>query len=190
MDDWREAEEPRCPACDEPLDPTALHCPACDQRLIPDELADMIDSSGAPQPVEAPGWAVGITGLAIGVAIAPLVVYAARIAFGELSTLTFVVLGICGWVLPALVLSRYPNPSAALARGLYLIVAGVGLVIATISYDTVSPDPVVSSQQATVLIGILVLAGTVALLLARRIAARGSRQSHGGTLQERAGSDE
>jgi hypothetical protein len=151
----------------------------------------MLDSPGAldPQPVEAPSWAVGITGLAIGVAIAPLVVYAARIALGELSTLTFVALGICGWFLPALALSRYPNPSAALARGLYLIVAGVGLVIATITYELYTSEPVVSSRQAVLLIGVLVCAGTVALLLARRVAARGARQARGdpGTIHEQAG---
>jgi len=195
MDDWRGAEEPACPACGEALAPTALSCPACGEQLVSEEAAEVLDERLAAayesEMHATPRWAVVLTGLALGIAVAPLVVYAAVIAVGNLPPLVLVGLGLAGWLIPAALLSRLPNPSAVLSRGLYLVVGGLGAVVLAVAYDAVSAgSSLVTDRVGLVTVGLAVPA-VIALLVARRVAGRAARQARGepGPLHERAGID-
>jgi len=195
MDDWREAEEPACPACGEALAPTALSCSACGEQLVSDEAAEVLDERLAAafesEMHTTPRWAVTLTGLALGIAVAPLVVYAAVIAVGDLPPIVLVGLGLAGWLIPAALLSRLPNPSAVLSRGLYLVVGGLGAVVLAVAYDAVSAgSSLVTDRVGLVTVGLAVPA-VLALLLARRVAGRAARQARGepGPVHERAGLD-
>ena len=89
MTDWREASDPACPECGEPLEPTAMTCPHCDASLLTDEQTEMLEER-LTETLEsmdsgAPTWAITLTGLSLGIAIAPLVLYAAVILVGDLS---------------------------------------------------------------------------------------------------------
>ena len=195
MDDWREAEEPACPACGADLNRAAPECPDCGEQLISDEVAAALDEqmaeAMAAQSQTAPRWAVVLTGLALGIAIAPLVVYAVVLVVGDLPLLVLVALGLAGWLLPAAALSRLPNPSAVLSRGLYLVVGGIGAIVVALGYNVVTPGAGVVTGQAGAVVAVLALTAIVALLLARRIAGRAARQVRGepGRLHERAGID-
>ena len=195
MDDWRTAEEPSCPACEESLEPTALVCQACGEQLVSDETAELLEdrmeAAFGSEMDTTPRWAVVLTGLALGVAIAPLAVYAAIIAGGDLSTLEIVGLGLAGWLLPTAALSRLPNPSAVLSRGLYFVVAGISAVIIALGYDTFTPGSSVVTDRVGLVTAALSFPAIVALLLARRVAGRAARQARGepGPLHERAGID-
>lgn len=191
MDDWRTAEEPACPACGVELEPTAVECPACEERLISEEMAEVLDErmAAAYDGERTPRWPVVLTGLALGIAVAPLVVYAAVIAVGDLPLVVIVGLGLAGWLVPAAALSRLPNPSAVLSRGLYLLVGGIAAVVAAVAYDTVSGgSAVVTDRVGLVTLG-LAIPAVLALLLARRVAGRAARQARGepGQLHKQAG---
>ena len=195
MDSWRRADEPACPACDEPLEPTAMECPNCgEQFLSADEaealaehLADALDT----EPRGAPRWAVLLTGLALGIAIAPLVTYAGVIATGTRSLGLVTTLLLSGWLLPALYLARLRNPSEVLSRGLYLVVAGIGAVVVAVGYDTFSAGTSTVSGGTALLLALLAVPAVVAALLARRASNRAARQLRGepGRLHEQAGLD-
>jgi len=195
MDDWREADDPACPACEEPLERAAMECPSCGEQLVSEEVAEMLDErlSAAydAQRERAPRWAVALTGLSLGIAIAPLAVYAVVIAVGDLPTWVLATVGLAGWLLPAAALSRLPNPSAVLARGLYLVVAGIAAVVVALGYSVVTPGSAVVTDRATIIVPLLALPAIVALLLARRVAGRAARQVRGepGRLHEQAGLD-
>jgi len=191
MDDWRAAEEPSCPACGAELEPTAVECPVCEERLLSEEMVEVLDErmAAAYEGERTPRWPVVLTGLALGIAVAPLVVYAAVIAVGDLPLVVMVGLGLAGWLVPAAALSRQPNPSAVLSRGLYLLVGGIAAVVAAVGYDVVSEgSTVVTDRVGLVTLGLAVPA-VLALLLARRVAGRAARQARGepGRLHERAG---
>ncbi|WP_254278885.1 zinc ribbon domain-containing protein [Haloarcula marina] len=196
MDEWRADEAPSCPACGESAPPVTVECPSCGEQLLPPAVAaaldERMDAAFDAGPREAPRWAVLLTGLALGVAISPLVGYAVVIAVGGLSLPVLAGLLFVGWVAPAAYLSRLPNPSAALARGLYLVVAGVGAVVLAVASDALSGGPSVVPDGTAVVVGVLGLAAVVALLLARRVAGRAARQARGepGPLHEMAGLDE
>lgn len=193
MDDWREAEEPACPACGADINRAAPECPACGEQLLSDEVAEALDERMAEaleaQARTAPRWAVILTGLALGIAIAPLAVYAVVLVVGDLPPLVLVAIGLAGWLLPAAALSRLPNPSAVLSRGLYLVAGGIGAIVLALGYTVVTPGSGVLTDQAGVAVAVLALTALVALLLARRIAGRAARQVRGepGPLHERAG---
>ncbi|WP_262178668.1 zinc ribbon domain-containing protein [Haloarcula laminariae] len=182
-----------CPACGADMERATPACPDCGEQLVPDEVAELLDERMAAafdsEVNTAPRWAVVLTGLALGIAVAPLVVYAAIIAVGELPLAVLVGLGLAGWLLPAAALSRLPNPSAVLSRGLYLVVGGVGAVVLAIGYDAVSAGSSVVTGDAGLVVGALALPAMLALLLARRVAGRAARQARGepGPLHERAG---
>ncbi|MDS0259305.1 zinc ribbon domain-containing protein [Haloarcula sp. S1CR25-12] len=193
MDEWSEAEEPACPACGVDLERAAADCPECGEQLVSEEVAEMLEERlAAAYEAEmntTPRWAVVLTGLALGIAVSPLVVYAAVIAVGELPLVALAGLGLAGWLLPAAALSRLPNPSAVLSRGLYLVVGGIGAVVLAVGYDAVSPGSAVVPGRTGLVVAVLALPAMVALLLARRIAGRAARQARGepGPLHERAG---
>lgn len=193
MDDWREADDPACPACDESLERAAMECPSCGEQLVSEEVAEMLDerlsAAFEAERERAPRWAVALTGLALGIAIAPLAVYAVVIAVGDLPLYVLAAIGLAGWLLPAAALSRLPNPSAALARGLYLVVAGIAAVVLSLGYSVVTPGSSVVTDRATIVVPLLALPAIVALLLARRVAGRAARQVRGepGRLHEMAG---
>lgn len=195
MDDWREAEEPACPACGADINRAAPECPACGEQLISDEVVEALDERMAEaleaQARTAPRWAVVLTGLALGIAIAPLAVYAVVLVVGDLPPLVLVAIGLAGWLLPAAALSRLPNPSAVLSRGLYLVVGGIGAIVLALGYTVVTPGSGALTDRAGVAVAVLALTALVALLLARRIAGRAARQVRGepGPLHERAGID-
>lgn len=182
-----------CPACGVALQRPVATCPDCGEQLVADEVADLLDERMAAAfesgRETTPQWAVVLTGLALGIAVAPLVVYAAVIAVGDLPLVVTVGLGLAGWLLPTAFLSRLPNPSAVLSRGLYLVVAGIGAVVLAVGYDAVSPGTSVVSGRAGLVVAALALSASVALLLARRVASRAARQVRGepGPLHERAG---
>ncbi|MFC6976085.1 hypothetical protein ACFQL1_17540 [Halomicroarcula sp. GCM10025709] len=142
MDSWRTADDPACPACGEPLAPTAMECPHCDEQFLSEEeaeaLAEHLAEALDAEPRGAPRWAVLLTGLALGIAIAPLVTYAGVIATGARSLGVVATLLLAGWLLPGLYLARFRNPSEVLSRGLYLVVAGIGAVVVAVGYDTFS----------------------------------------------------
>jgi len=195
MDDWRESDDPACPNCEESLQRAAVECPSCGEQLVSEDVADLLDErmeaafeSGAQA---TPRWAVVLAGLAIGIAIAPLAVYAVAIAVGDLPLYVLAAIGLAGWLLPAAALSRLPNPSAVLARGLYLVVGGIGAIVLALGYSVVTPGSSVVTERATVVVPVLAIPAVVALLLARRVAGRAARQARGepGRLHERAGLD-
>lgn len=193
MDDWREAEEPACPACGADLNRAAPECPDCGEQLISEEVAEALDErmaeAMAAQSRTAPRWAVVLTGLALGIAIAPLAVYAVVLVVGDLPLLVLVAIGFAGWLLPAAALSRLPNPSAVLSRGLYLVVGGIGAIVLALGYNLFTLNSGVLTDEAGAAVAVLALTAIVALLLARRIAGRAARQARGepGPLHERAG---
>ena len=193
MDDWREADQPACPACGEPLERAAASCPSCGEQLVSDEVAELLDERMAAAfesgTASTPRWAVALTGLAIGIAIAPLAVYTVVIAVANPPLWVLGAVGLGGWLLPAAALSRLPNPSAVLARGLYLVVGGIGAIVVALGYDTVTQGSSVVGERAAVVVPVLAIPAVVALLLARRVAGRAARQARGepGPLHERAG---
>lgn len=195
MDQGSEADTLACPACGVDLQRAAVNCPECGEQLVSEEVAEVLDDRMAAafesQREMAPRWAVVLTGLALGIAVAPLVVYAAVIAVGDLPLLVLVGLGLAGWLLPAAALSRLPNPSAVLSRGLYLVVGGIGAVVLAVGYDSVSAGSAVVSGRVGLVAAALALPAMLALLLARRVAGRAARQARGepGRLHERAGID-
>jgi len=182
-----------CPACGVALERAVATCPDCGEQLVSDEVADLLDERMAAAfesgRETTPRWAVVLTGLALGIAVAPLVVYAAIIAASDLPLVVTVGLGLAGWLLPAAFLSRLPNPSAVLSRGLYLVVGGIGAVVLAVGYDSVSGGSSVVSGDAGLVVAALALPAMLALLLARRVAGRAARQARGepGPLHERAG---
>ncbi|QIO23361.1 zinc ribbon domain-containing protein [Haloarcula sp. JP-L23] len=193
MADGPDADGPACPACGAPLDSLTFECPACGERLLSEaQLARLDEQMAAAFEGDrdgAPGWAVALTGLALGIAIAPLVAYAAVIAVGDLPLSALAVLLLAGWLLPAAYLGRFPSPSAALARGLYLVVVGVVAVVLAVAYDAVSGGSSLVTQRTGVVATLLAVPAVVAVLLARRVAARAARQARGepGPLHKRAG---
>jgi len=202
MDEGSEApasNEPRdsdplaCPACGVDLQRAAADCPDCGEQLVSDEVAELLDERMAAAfesgRATTPRWAVVLTGLALGIAVSPLVVYAAVIAVGDLPLVVLVGLGLAGWLLPAAALSRLPNPSAVLSRGLYLVVSGIAAVVLAVGYDSVSPGSSVVSGRANLVVAALALPAMIALVLARRVASRAARQARGepGPLHKRAG---
>jgi peptidoglycan/LPS O-acetylase OafA/YrhL len=172
-----------------------MECPNCgEQFLSADEaealaehLADALDT----EPRGAPRWAVLLTGLALGIAIAPLVTYAGVIATGTRSLGLVTTLLLSGWLLPALYLARLRNPSEVLSRGLYLVVAGIGAVVVAVGYDTFSAGTSTVSGGTALLLALLAVPAVVAALLARRASNRAARQLRGepGRLHEQAGLD-
>lgn len=193
MDEGSEIGALACPACGVALQRAVPTCPECGEQVVSDEVADLLDERMAAAfesgRETTPRWAVVLTGLALGIAVAPLVVYAAVIAVGDLPPVVLVGLGLAGWLLPAAALSRQPNPSAVLSRGLYLVVGGVGAVVLAVGYDTVSPGSSVVSGSGGLVVAALALPAILALVLARRVASRAARQARGepGPLHERAG---
>ena len=195
MDEGSELGELACPACGVDLERAAATCPECGEQLVDDEVAALLEERMAAayesEMNTTPRWAVVLTGLALGIAVAPLVVYAAVIAVGDIPLVALVGLGFAGWLLPAAALSRLPNPSAVLARGLYLVVGGIGAIVIALGYSVVTPGSSVVTERATVVVPVLAIPAVVALLLARRVAGRAARQARGepGRLHERAGLD-
>ena len=193
MDEWREADDPACPACGEPLEAVAVDCPACGERLLPEAVTEQLDERMAAAFDDdidtAPRWAVVLAALALCIPIAPLVVYSAVIAVGDLPPVALVGLLLAGWLLPAAALSRLPNPSAVLSRGLYLVVVGIGVVLAAVAYDSVTGGSSVIGADAGLVVILLGVPAIAALLLARRVASRAARQARGepGPLHKRAG---
>jgi len=196
MDEDGEPREPEplaCPACGVELERAATNCPECDEQLVSDEVAALLDermeAAFESGRATTPRWAVVLTGLALGIAISPLVVYAAVIAVGDLPLVVLFGLGLAGWLLPAAALSRLPNPSAVLSRGLSLVVGGIGAVVLAVGYDSVSAGSSAVSGDVGLVVVALGFAAMVALLLARRVAGRAARQARGepGPLHERAG---
>lgn len=192
MDEWRTADDPACPACGEPLAPTATECPTCGERLVSEEVATLLDERTSVaydgDVNAAPRWAVLLTGLTLGIAIAPLLAYAVVIAVGDLPFVAVVGLLLAGWLGSAAALARLPNPSAALARGLYLVVAGVLAVMVALGYDSLSGGGV-GSERTLFVAAVLAVPAIAAALLARRVSERAARQARGepGPLHERAG---
>ncbi|MDQ2072457.1 zinc ribbon domain-containing protein [Haloarcula sp. H-GB4] len=197
MAEWRDASDPACPECGEPLEPTAMACPHCDTSLLTDEQTEMLDErlTETLDSVDSgtPTWAVALTGLSLGIAIAPLVLYAVVILVGDLSLPVAVGVLLTGWLGPAAYLSRLRNPSEVLARGLYLVVAGVAVVVVVVGYEVLLSDgpSVVSEQTALVSLG-LAIPAALGALIARRAARRADRQARGepGPLHERFGIDD
>jgi len=193
MDEGSEPGELACPACGVDLDRAVADCPECGEQLVSDEVAAMLEERLATalqsEMDTAPRWAVVLTGLALGIAVSPLVVYAAVIAVGDLPFMAYLGLGLAGWLLPAAALSRLPNPGAVLSRGLYLVVGGIGAVVVAVVYDSVSAGSSVVSGPVGLVIAVLALPAVLALLVARRVAGRAARQARGepGPLHERAG---
>jgi len=182
-----------CPACGVELERAATDCPDCGEQLVSDEVAELLDermqAAFESGRATTPRWAVVLTGLALGIAVSPLVVYAAVIAVGDLPLTALLGLGLAGWLLPAAALSRLPNPSAVLSRGLYLVVGGIAAVVLAVAYDSVSAGSSVVTGDAGLVIAALAIPAMLALLLARRVAGRAARQARGepGPLHERAG---
>lgn len=195
MDEWREADDPACPDCGEPLERAAVECPACGEQLVSEAVAELLDERMAAafdaEIETSPRWAVVLAGLAIGIAIAPLAVYAVVIAVGDLPLSVLAAIGLAGWLLPAAALSRRPNPSAVMARGLYFVVVGIAAVVLALGYSLVTPGSSVVTERAAVIVPLLAIPAVVALLLARRVAGRAARQVRGepGRLHEQAGID-
>lgn len=193
MDEGSEPGALVCPACGVDLDRAVADCPECGEQLVSEEVAAMLEermaTAFASEMNTAPRWAVVLTGLALGIAVSPLVVYAAVIAIGDLPAVVYVGLGLSGWLLPAAALSRLPNPSAVLSRGLYLVVGGIVAVVLAVGYDSVSSGSSVVSRPAGLVVAVLALPAVLALLVARRVAGRAARQARGepGLLHERAG---
>jgi len=186
---------PNCPACGVELQRAATNCPDCGEQLVSDEVAEMLEerlaAADESEMNTTPRWAVALTGLALGIAIAPLAVYAVIIAVGDLPLSVLAAVGLAGWLLPAAALSRLPNPSAVLSRGLYLVVGGIGAVVLAMGYSTLTPGASPVTERTAVVVPVLAIPAMVALLLARRVAGRAARQARGepGPLHERAGFD-
>lgn len=178
-----ERDESSCPDCGTPVDESDLQCPSCGESLLTeadlDELVDQMETTVAGAPVTAPRWTVLLTGLALGIPIAPLVVYAVVIATGHQPLWRLAVLLGAGWLGPAVYLSRLSNPSAALARGLYLVVVGIGAVLIALVIDASTPGSSVATDQIGLVVGLLALPALIAVVLARRIANRAARQARG-----------
>ncbi|WP_336339315.1 zinc ribbon domain-containing protein [Haloarcula brevis] len=197
MTERREASDPACPECGEPLEPTAVACPSCEAALLSDEQAEMLDEhlaeTLASMESGAPTWAVALTGLSLGVAVAPLVLYAVVIVAGGLSVPVTVGVLLAGWLGPAAYLSRLRNPSEVLARGLYLVVAGVAVVVFAVGYEVFLADgPSVVSEGTALVSLVLAVPAALGALIARRAARRADRQARGepGPLRERFGPDD
>lgn len=196
MVNGREAPDPICPECGEPLEPTAMACSHCKTSLLTEEQAEMLDErllerksidSGAPT------WSVALTGLSLGIAIAPLVLYAVIILVGDRSVPVAIGVLLAGWLGPAAYLSRLRNPSEVLARGLYLVVAGVAVVVLAVGYEVLLADgPSVVSEQTALVSLVLAIPAVFGVLIARRAARRADRQARDdpGPLHERFGIDD
>lgn len=193
MADRSDVDQPTCPACGATLETLDVECPSCGERLLTDEQLTRLDERMAAafdhERDAAPAWAAVLTGLALGIAIAPLVVYSAVIAVGDLPLSVLVGLALAGWLLPAAYLGRFPTPSAALARGLYLVVAGVGAVLVALAYDASTAGSSLVTRRTGLVATLLAVPAMAAVLLARRVAARAARQARGepGPIHERAG---
>lgn len=197
MADWREASDPTCPACGEALAATALRCPHCEESLLTEEQVELLDERAADALADvnrgAPRWAVALAGLSLGIAVAPLVLYVVVILFGDLSLPVAAAVLLAGWLVPAAHLSRLRNPSEALARGLYLVVAGVAAVVLAVGYEVLLADgPSVVSEETALVSLLLAVPAALGALLARRAARRAARQARGepGPLHERFGLDD
>ncbi|WP_423998759.1 zinc ribbon domain-containing protein [Haloarcula salina] len=197
MADWREGSDPDCPACGAALSATALRCPHCEESLLTEEQVALLDerAGGALPNVDrgAPRWAVALAGLSLGIAVAPLVLYAVVILVGGLSLPVATGVLLAGWLGPAAYLSRLRNPSEALARGLYLVVAGVGLVVFAVGYEVLLADgPSVVSEQTALVSLLLAVPAALGALVARRATRRADRQARGdpGPIHERFGLDD
>lgn len=182
MDGWREADDPACPACGEPIERTAMTCPACGESLVPAEAeaaAEQLRAAAEAERRRAPRWAVLLTGLALGIATAPLALYAGVIVLGTVSRPLVAGLLLAGWLLPAAYLARLRTPSEALARGLYLIVAAVGVVVAALGYDALVADgPSLVTNETVLVTVVLAVPAGIALLLARRVARRATQRAN------------
>ncbi|MFC7027830.1 hypothetical protein ACFQH8_10730 [Halomicroarcula sp. GCM10025710] len=78
-----DADGQTCPNCGEPADSNAVRCPACETPLLggfdTDAVAAQLDAIDG-EATRAPRWAVALTGLALGIAISPLVVFTVVLA--------------------------------------------------------------------------------------------------------------
>ncbi len=139
-----------------------------------------------------PTWAVALTGLSLGIAIAPLVLYAVVILVGDLSLPVAVGVLLAGWLGPAAYLSRLRNPSEVLARGLYLVVAGVAVVVLVVGYEVLLSDgpSVVSEPTARVSLGRATPAALGALIARRALGGLTGVPRGSGALHERFGIDD
>jgi hypothetical protein len=174
-----------------------MACPHCESSLLTDEQAEMLDEhlseTLASMESGAPTWAVALTGLSLGVAVAPLVLYAVVILVGGLSAPVAAGVLLAGWLGPAAYLSRLRNPSEVLARGLYLVVAGVAVVVLAVGYEVFLADgPSVVSEETALVSLALAVPAAFGALVARRAARRADRQARGepGPLRERFGLDD
>jgi hypothetical protein len=197
MTEWREASDPACPECGEVIEPTAMACPHCESALLTDEQAELLDErlseTLASMDTGAPTWAVTLTGLSLGVAIAPLILYAVVILVGDLSLTMAIGVLLSGWLGSAAYLSRLRNPSEVLARGLYLVVAGVAVVVLAVGYEVLLSDGPSVVSEGTALVSVaLAIPAAMGALVARRAARRADRQARGepGPLHERFGIDD
>jgi len=194
MDSWREADDPACPACDTSIERTAMTCPACGESVLSPEAeaaAEQLRAAVDAEQRQAPRWVVLLSGLALGIATAPLVLYTGVILLGTISVPLVVGLLLAGWLVPAAYLARLRSPNEVLSRGLYLVVIGLGAIVLALGVDAfVTPGPsVVTTETALVTVVLAVPAGA-ALLVARRAARRADAEFRGPAWQADAEADE
>ena len=197
MADWREASDPECPECGEALEPSAMVCPHCEASLLSDAQAGLLDERIAETldatDRDAPRWAVALTGLSIGAAVAPMVLYAVVVLVEVPSVAVATAVLLVGWLGPAAALSRLATPSAVLTRGLTLIVIGVAVVVLAVGYEVVLADgPSVVSEQTALVSLALAVPAALAALIARRAIQRADRRAREepAPLHERADASE
>jgi len=176
-----------CPNCDESLPADARFCPSCataiDAEGEPVDLSDLdgFDADGQPEFLEvedgerrATGRVRALTGMAVAIPLAPLVLFLVN-AVTPLTVWTAPVVFLVGWFVCGAALSRARVPIEAFGRSLYLLAVGTALVPVAVAYgsagfalDTAGSEFRIIAVASVVIAGILLVMGRYVTQQGRR----------------------
>jgi len=181
----------QCPDCAESLPAGARFCPFC-QTAIDEaggavDLSDLegFDADGQPEFLQvedgerrAAGRVRALTGMAVAIPLAPLVLFLVN-GVVSLTVWTAPVVFLVAWFVCGAALSRARVPIEAFGRSLYLLAVGTALIPVSLLYGNVGLD--VSTDGSTfrvVAVACAVIAG-VMLVLGQYVTRQGRRRVTG-----------